>query len=237
MTAYGASYTLTDANVTVNTNGVQVQCLPMSLNGTTYLPLRNVAEALGADVNYNNTTKQINLTTLDVNKLAESCVMLYAENGTKGHQGSGVYIDYGTILTCDHVTTGSTKQFTSDKLNLTLGESNPSLDASILYSPNKDIKPVKIGDSDELKQDSKVVVITSPLNQKNKVAYGLLMEDCTPGKTSVKLWADTDHGSSGGAVFNMNGELVGIMATASDTQATSGKACTMIPINEIRKAL
>ncbi|WP_206460428.1 trypsin-like peptidase domain-containing protein [Anaerovorax sp. IOR16] len=232
-TVYGASYIFNDANSTLYVNGSKVNCNPVTYNNTTYLPLRTVAETLGAEVGYNNTTKQIDINTVNTQKLAESCVMLFSEKGTEGHQGSGVYIDYGKILSCDHVTNGNTKHFTSDKLDLTLDKSNSTLDASILDSPNKDIKPVKIGDSDEVKVGDKVILITSPKGEKNKITYANVLERYPNGEKEILLWGKIDNGSSGGACFNMQGELVGILANGLD----GSDLCAMIPINDIRKEL
>lgn len=233
VTAYGATYTLTTTDITLNVNGTQVSCMPLILNGSTYLPLRTVAETVGAQVNYTNSTRKIDINTLDTAELAKSCVMLQVSGG----QGSGVYIDYGEILTCDHVTRNMTSYKTSDGLKLSYGKGNQTLDAGTLTTTNTSVKPVKIGDSDELKINDKVVFITSPGGNKNTVTYGTILEDCTPGKTILKVWADIYSGSSGGAVFNMKGELVGIIARGPDTATTTDKRAAMIPINEIRKQL
>lgn len=230
-TVYGATYIFSDANLALNVNGAKVDCKPMTYNGTTYLPLRTVAESIGANVDYNGATKQIDVKTLDVNKLAESCVMLFSEDSTNGMQGSGVYVDYGKILTCDHVTTGKTKHYTSDKLNLTLDKSNTTLDASILISSNTSIKPVKIGDSDEVKKDDKVVLITSPKGEKNKVVYANVIEINPSNSKSILVWGKLDQGSSGGACFNMHGELIGILSSGKND------VHFIIPINDIRKEL
>ncbi len=48
-------------NVTVYVNGVQIDSDNIMYNGTTYLPLRKIAEAIGLNVNYHTTTSYINL--------------------------------------------------------------------------------------------------------------------------------------------------------------------------------
>lgn len=231
-TAYGASYVLNDTDLTIKTNGKEVACTPLILHGMTYLPLRTLAESIGAEVNYNAVTKQVDIKTLDTDKLAQSCVMLEVSGG----QGSGVYTDYGEILTCEHVISDRTYYKTSDGLNLTLDSANKTIDASILSTTDKSVKPVKIGDSDEIKQDDILVCITSPMGKKNQVSVGAAMDNCTPDTKEINVWLETDHGSSGGAVFNMKGELVGIINSGDDTR--EGAKCSgMIPINQIRKEL
>lgn len=231
-TAYGTTYVLNDTDLTIKTNGKEVACTPLILHGMTYLPLRTLAESIGAEVNYNAVTKQVDIKTLDTDKLAQSCVMLEVSGG----QGSGVYVGYGKILTCEHVISGRSFYKTSDGLNLTLDSASKAIDASILSTTDKSVKPVKIGDSDEIKQDDILICITSPMGKKNQVSVGAAMQDCTKDTTILDIWADTDHGSSGGAVFNMKGELVGIINSGDD--AREGAKCSgMIPINQIRKEL
>jgi hypothetical protein len=51
VTAYGATYQLVSANYPINVNGSKLSVQPLNLNGTTYLPLRSISEAVGVPIN------------------------------------------------------------------------------------------------------------------------------------------------------------------------------------------
>ena len=132
---------------------------PMSYEGRTLLPVRAVAEALGVDIDYIDGSVIIN--TIDTEKLKEACVEIYCENTTNWSQGSGVYIDYGEILTCYHVVDGMTSYEIDDGYSASFADAAESQDAAVL-KVDTDIKPVKIGDSDEIEVGDKVYIISAP---------------------------------------------------------------------------
>ena len=231
ITAYGATYTLVSANYPINVNGQKIAVEPLNYNGVTYLPIRAISEAVGVPITWNNATRSVEITTLDIEKLKESCVMIYADDGKTQTQGSGTYWDYGKILTAYHIVDeGRTNIKTSQGVKLTVDESNPTLDASILNAP-LDVKPVKIGDSDEVKVGDKVILITSPKGKENTVTYGTVIETKIDGLTRFAVWANLDNGSSGGSCFDTFGSLIGIIVSGED------KLHLVVPINDIRKVL
>lgn len=228
ITAYGATYTLTSASYPVNVNGQKLAAEPLNMNGTTYLPLRSISEAVGVPIAWDDAKKSVEINTVDVEKLKESCVMLYFTQDEKAaFQGSGVYIDYDKILTANHVVGKIT--ITSDKTKLTPYSSDAGKDIAILSSP-VNVKPVKIGDSDEVKAGDKVIVIASPWQEENKAIYGDVKRT---DNGLIVLSTVTGPGASGGAVFDMNGCLVGIIYGGQDSTTET----YVRSINEIRKAL
>lgn len=207
----------------------------MNYNGSTYLPLRKVAEAIGAKIDYEPNHNKITIDNgLDIEKLKESCVFIDTVDST----GSGFVYDYGKVLTCYHVVDNSNKntaEFTNgSKEALTKVKDFKDIDVSIL-SINSTVKPVKIGDSDEVKAGDKVWLISSPKGKKNIVTSGEVIEVTSYNRiTYIHSSAECHEGSSGGALFNSKGELIGIEDKDSTLQDGSGYA---IPINDIRKAL
>lgn len=108
------------------------------------------------------------------------------------------------------------------------------IDASILSSPNKDVKPVTIGDSDDVKIGDKVILISTPKGAKNTISIGNVKGYAdNQGIHGIVVSNDADYGSSGGALFNDKGELIGIIM-AGDSNL---KVSFIIPINDVRKAL
>lgn len=231
----GATYSLTTIDYPVFINGQQLaftDAVPMNYQGRTMLPLRAVSEALDIPIEWNEAERRVDIDTIDIEALKESCVMIYAYNSTDGVQGSGVYIDYDQVLTAYHVIDEGTNIMTSDGVKLTVEDTNSTLDAAVL-STAVEVKPVKIGDSDEVEVGDKVILITSPNGEKNTVTYGKVLELDPIGAGQIFIWAGVGGGASGGACFNMQGELIGIVSNGSKTD----KANFVIPINDIRQAL
>lgn len=227
----GAGLVATVANYPVNINGEPLTATVLNQNGSTYLPLRVVSEALGVPIEW--TGKSVEISTIDVDKLKEACVMIYADDGKMQSQGSAVYWDYDQLLTAYHVVDdGMTNIKTSDGTKLSLEEFDAKIDIAILDT-TKSVKPVKIGDSDEVKVGDKLIFVSAPKGAEDTVSYGQAawVDEHSITYVAFKI----DGGSSGGAVFNLNGELVGIIKTADDA-ADGYKSGLVVPINKIRKA-
>jgi S1-C subfamily serine protease len=229
ITVYGATYTLVSANYPINVNGIKQAVTPLNYNGTTYLPLRAISEAVGVPITWNNVTRSVEITTLDLDRLKESTVMIYADDGKTQVQGSAVAIDYDQYLTAYHVVDENRSNVkTSDKAQLTIDDFDSAIDIATLNSSAK-VKPVKIGDSDEVKVGDKVVVISAPNYKEDTVTYATVKKLTN----EIVITAISNGGSSGGAVFNMNGELIGILIAGDD-----GLSETYITtINDIREKL
>lgn len=67
-------------NVQVQVNGKKLDANTILYNGSTYLPMRKVAEAVGKDVTWNQETMTANIIDIGVDKLNNS-IKLYQENG------------------------------------------------------------------------------------------------------------------------------------------------------------
>lgn len=209
--------------------------------GTNYVPLRFISESLGLNVGYDSGKITIDKGKPDIEKLKKSCVMVQTDKGS----GSGVVIDYGKVLTCHHVMEGQhinrvTWNDGKQEDNLSIVKDVESVDAAVLKSKNKDIKPVKIGDSDELKVGDKVYVVSCPKGKMNVVSEGRVITNkeivlnFDSGKVPV-IYSDVkvDLGSSGGAVLSSSGELIGMI----EGQDIQGEYSYPIPINDIRKSI
>ncbi|NLB78757.1 MAG: serine protease [Clostridiaceae bacterium] len=207
---------------------------------TNYASIRGVAEALGLDIKV--TDKRIDFTSpfTDLETVAknckDSCVMIYAYKGDMRYQGSG-FIYNGYVITAKHVVDRA------EKIDVFLDDSIYSISASIVpIDTDLDISVLKtyttnpsviLGDSDKLIEGQKLVSITSPDGGKNTIdecvfsgkIYGY-------GKYFLNL-SDTfmTGGSSGGAVFNYDSEILGIMSMGADG------AVSATPINDIKPIL
>ena len=138
--------------------------------------------------------------------------------------GSGVIIhDAGYILTNFHVAAGG-------RYYGVLLEDEPDVfytDALIKYHQDLDLAilrmeksrrpiPVYRGPS-ALVRGQKVVAIGSPLGLFNTVSDGIISGFRTVGaRTMIQFTAPTSHGSSGGALLDLHGNLIGIITAGFD---------------------
>ena len=74
-----------------------------------------------------------------------------------------------------------------------------------------DLAVLKIGDSSVVKKGEKITAIGSPLGFKNSISQGIVSGKIVENDIEVlQFTASISHGSSGGALFNDSGEVIGI---------------------------
>lgn len=235
--ATGILFDITPIEMYVNGGKVDTQLY--MYGGMVYLQASKAAEAFGFDRTFDGkklsyTRKLTDLETV-AKKCKDSCVMIYAY-GAKTFQGSG-FVYNGYIVTAKHVIEGATKidVFLDDSLYGVPGTVHyidPKLDVAIIKA-DIDLPSVTLGDSDKLIEGEKLVSITSPnrhLNAIDECIYNGPYEDET-GKSMYVSESGTDGGSSGGAIFNANGEIVA-MLVAGAAEIDEG-----IPINDLKHLL
>lgn len=165
--------------------------------------------------------------------------------------GSGVIIsDDGYIVTNNHVIKDA------DEIEVTLHDNrnykaivvgtDPSTDIALLKIDEKDIKPIAIGNSDQTRVGEWVLAVGNPYNLTSTVTAGIISAKgrnihINKSQSAVESFIQTDAavnpGNSGGALVNMNGELVGInTAIASPTGAYSGYSFA-VPSNLVSKVI
>lgn len=102
----------------------------------------------------------------------------------------------------------------------------------------QNLPTVILGDSDLVEIADKIVAIGSPEGYKNTVSDGIVSglnrESATRKGNDIQITAGIAHGSSGGALFNMKGEVIGITYAGINTTGNLGFA---IPINEVKPYL
>ena len=130
--------------------------------------------------------------------------------------GTGCIIDKsGVILTSAHVVdigktvvvTMSNGQNYNAKVLKHLGENRDI--ALLKINVNKDLKTVKLGDSEKVKVGQKVFAIGNPFGFTGTLTQGIVSRiDYT--KNRIQTDAAINPGSSGGPLLNTNGEIIGI---------------------------
>lgn len=163
--------------------------------------------------------------------------------------GSGVILDdQGYIVTNNHVVQGA------DKVQVTLNDkrvfdakiigTDPSTDLALLKIEAENLSPIVIGNSDDLRVGEWVLAVGNPFNLTSTVTAGIVSAkgrnlNMSSGQMKIESFIQTDAavnpGNSGGALVDLNGELVGInSAIASQTGSFAGYAFA-IPVSIMTK--
>ena len=169
---------------------------------------------------------------------------------TSAASGSGFIIsDDGYILTNFHVIEDSSSisvsMYNGDSYDAALIGYDESNDIAVLKIDAEGLAPVILGDSDNLNVGDSVVAIGNPLGEltftltsgaisakdrevtlSSSVTMNLLQTDCA-----------INSGNSGGALFNLYGEVIGVTnakySTSSSSSASIDNIGFAIPINSV----
>ncbi len=176
---------------------------------------------------------------------------LNGPDGLKQGTGSGVILSAdGYIVTNNHVVRDA------DELTVTLNDkrsykadvigTDPSTDLALLKIEASGLPFVQMANSDEAKVGEWVVAIGNPFNLASTVTAGIvsakgrgihIVQDKAPIESFIQTDAVVNPGNSGGALLNLNGDLIGInTAISSPTGVYAGYAFA-IPSNLVAKVV
>ncbi len=241
----------------VNTDMKTLVLPPKLKSGTTYVPLRFISESLGAKVEWNENLQRVSiyrpselgstapilnpskkvLSVQEIGKFENTIAFIYNNQIDGGESfGSGFVISAdGKLVTNYHVIANA------KKLTISFDNNKEYTDISILgYNAAKDIAVLKIntadkfsfcklGDSNQVVLGDDIVVIGNPMGLRNTLSTGIISSLKQQGY--IQITAPISPGSSGGALFNRYGEVIG-MATAAILEGQNLGFC--IPINELK---
>lgn len=224
-------------DVRVYVNGMRLNESVIMKDNLTYIPLRAVSEALGADVVWNGEANSAYITFAEDDAIAQivanispSVVTIignydgagevYKYNNSTMHGSGVIYKSNGYIVTNAHVV--------KDIKNLTVVlNDGTSLPGKVLYSDeNADLavvkidklglKPVTIATEKSIVSGKTAIAIGTPisLSMRNTVTKGVVSGcDVALSGSYYKLIqtdAAINPGNSGGPLLNIKGELIGI---------------------------
>jgi len=151
------------------------------------------------------------------NNKAVVVVVTFDQKGEAISQGSGFIVtEDGAVVTNYHVISNaeSIKIKAGDKILNVEGllYIDKESDLVILKADDKNLPKVKIGDADKAGIGEKVYVIGSPEGLENTISDGILsgIREIGTKRKILQITAPISQGSSGGPVFNKNGEVIGI---------------------------
>ena len=203
--------------------------------------LMNAAQVYEANVN-----STVGITT-------EITTNYWGYQTTAAAAGSGFILsEDGYILTNQHVidkaNTITVAMYDGTKYPATLIGYDASNDIAVLKIDAKGLTPVTLGDSDKLTVGDEVIAIGNPLGE---LTFSLTKGNVSALDRAVTLSSSVtmnliqtdaaiNSGNSGGALFNMYGEVVGITNAKYSSSGYSGEASIdnigfAIPINSVRE--
>lgn len=164
----------------------------------------------------------------------------------RDERGSGIIVDRsGVILTCDHVVVGA------DVIFVTLPDgrryepvkvhSDPECDVAVLrIETDSELPAASLGNSDALQLGDWVVSVGNPYGLERSVSTGTVAatKRNTPLNSTPLIQSDasSNPGSSGGALANLQGEVVGMLAGSIGVDDGFQGVGLAIPIKAAKQA-
>ena len=179
------------------------------------------------------------------NGLRSTVILKMQPTATNNSQGSGFFVGDGLIVTNYHVIEGATKG--TAKLVGTEQASDiegyiaidKDRDLAILKVANLYAPPLPLGDSDIVQVGEVVYAVGNPRGLEGTFSDGIISNIQPDGNSGIRgeviqMTAPISQGSSGGAVLNSNGEVIGIAASIRKDGQNLNFA---IPVNYLKALL
>lgn len=246
----------------VEVNGTQIDTDAVIIDDKTYVPLRGVFEAAGAEVSWNeekqtaginisNSLSDDELILSVIETVSPSVVGIIGRGKTESYygsqegimSGSGVIIKTGgEILTNAHVV----KNMNTILVVMNDGKGyeaqlkyiDEDTDLAVVKIKKIGLPVVKFANNEDIVVGKQVIAIGTPItfSLRNSATVGHISGlNRSVGEPYRLVQTDTaiTHGNSGGALINMNGELVGI--TSSGYSGTNTNFA--VPVDTVKYVL
>lgn len=173
------------------------------------------------------------------------------ENRRQESSGSGVVINGdGYIVTNNHVIDGAEEIEVSLHDNrtyqATLVGRDPSTDLALLKIEEKELEHLSLVDSDEVQVGEWVLAVGNPFNLNSTVTSGIvsakarninILKDRSAIESFIQTDAAVNPGNSGGALVNLDGELIGINTAIASTTGSFAGYSFAVPSNIVSKVV
>ena len=246
----------------VEVNGTQIDTDAVIIDDKTYVPLRGVFEAAGAEVSWNEETQTAGINISNslsddelipsvIESVSPSVVGIIGRGKTESYygsqegimSGSGVIIKTGgEILTNAHVV----KNMNTILVVMNDGKGyeaqlkyiDDDTDLAVVKIKKIGLPVVKLANSEDIVVGKQVIAIGTPItfSLRNSATVGHISGlNRSVGDPYRLIQTDTaiTRGNSGGALINMNGELVGI--TSSGYSGTNTNFA--VPVDTVKYVL
>ena len=185
-------------------------------------------------------------TALSASEIYQKCspsvfsIQTYDVEGLPYATGSGFFIDSsGLAVTNFHVlenALSATVTLSDGSVHEVLGVAgyHSSQDYALLRIEGDSFTPLPIGDSSSLQVGDRIYTIGSPKGMQNTMSDGIISSTCRPEyQNRIQITAPISSGSSGGALLDEYGNVIGI---TTSTLVDSQNLNFAIPINEVIEA-
>lgn len=235
-----------NTNVTKNGQTITLEEPAQIINDKTYVPLRFVAESFNQDVRWDKDNNAIYIgraqSAKDISKaVAPSVVFIETQLlGGNGATGSGFIVDKSGIVVTnyhviDYAKSITVKLIDGRKFDVAyVINFDADLDIAILKINSRDLLPVvQLGESDKIETGDKIFAIGSPKGLENTISEGIISNKSQMflDRRHIQISVPIDHGSSGGALINTKGEVIGI----TDSGLLEADLNFAIPINDYKR--
>jgi S1-C subfamily serine protease len=194
--------------------------------------------------------------------VANSLVAIEVTGDDAQFGGSGVVVDgHGYIVTNNHVVYDYAHEpnkyvmsvifHDGTKVPANLVGRDPKTDVAVIKVDNVDnLTVARLGNSDKLTVGDQVIAVGAPLGLRNTVTHGIISALHRPVAASeegaggtdtnavldgIQTDASINHGNSGGALINMDAEVIGINTLVESPGDLGSIGLNFaIPINEVR---
>lgn len=240
------------AEVKVEVNGEKIDTDAVIIDDRTYVPLRGVLEKTGAQVDWDGESRTVSVTSASqsgddaipgiIEKVSPSIVGIIGRSDSGIVSGSGIIIKSGgEIVTNAHVVKDM-------QTILAVTNEGKGYEAKLKYiDTESDIAVIKIkkiglpeaalSDGKSIIVGKKVIAIGTPISfsLRNSATVGYISGIDRGGGYYKLIQTDAaiTHGNSGGALVDMNGEIVGITASGYEGTNTS----FAIPVDTVKYVL
>ncbi|MFN8301848.1 MAG: trypsin-like peptidase domain-containing protein [Saprospiraceae bacterium] len=175
----------------------------------------------------------------------------FGDNFAQPRSGTGsgvIYTDDGYILTNNHVVDFA------DEFLVTLHDNrefkarlvgrDADTDMAVIKIDAKDLPAIRLGNSDDVRVGEWVLAVGNPFDLTSTVTAGIVSAksrdiNIIQGTSGIESFIQTDAavnpGNSGGALVNVNGELVGINSAIATPTGTFAGYAFAIPVNLARR--
>jgi hypothetical protein len=245
------SANIASSNIIVDGQTVHVQ--GYNIENSTYFKLRDITNIFGISVTWNDKSNTINIETgqaehtgrnLTAKEIYNRCndaifyIRTYDIDGDALSSGSGFFLEKdGKAVTNFHVLENAYSAVitmadgTDYNVKGILGYDMKG-DLAILQVDGNGFPFLSSGDSDEMTSGEKIYAIGSPMGLSNTISEGIVsgINRTIENIPYIQITAAISHGSSGGALLNEKGQVVGITSAGL---ATGQNLNFAIPINAI----
>jgi serine protease Do len=185
-------------------------------------------------------------------ELSPSVVNVFAKHGAIGEGGgTGFVVDRnGMIATNHHVIEGASAvriKFQNgaiyEDVDLLVDEQasdlallQVNLSAPLDGGTKPDAPPIVLGDSDSIVVGERAISIGNPLGLEHTLSDGLISSRrIYENKAWIQFSAPISPGNSGGPLFNMKGDVVGITTATILGRGIAQNLNLAVPVNELKK--